>query len=78
MWGRTVIEFGKFGARGWTYCELAESQEKESLSYIKWCKSQVDSSEGLLRDFAMFLWAREYRSGQFPVVPGTDHVRKLR
>ena len=78
MWGRSVIEFGKFAPKGYTYSEVAESQDKDALNYVKWCKSQVDSAEGLLRDFCMYLWAREYRSGQFPVIPGTDHVRKLR
>ena len=79
MWGRSVIEFGKFQSRGWTYSELAESADKEAVSYVKWCKGQVDSSEGLLHDLCLYLWAREYRPGnQLPVIPGTDHVRKLR
>eukprot|EP00435_Cladocopium_sp_Y103_P022843 s3691_g5.t1 len=64
MWGRSVLEFGKFATKGWTYSEMAESQEKEIVSYVKWCRGQVDSAEGLLRDFAMYLWAREYRPNQ--------------
>ena len=78
MWGRSVVEFGKYASRNCTYSELAESEEKDVKSYLKWCKSQVDSAEGLLRDFAMYLLAREHRPGQHPVIPGTDHVRKLR
>ena len=78
MWGRSVVEFGKFSNRGWTYSELAESGEMDVMSYTKWCKGQVDNAEGLLRDFALYLWAREYQPGQLPVIPGTDHVRKLR
>ena len=78
MWGRSVLEFGKVSSRGWTYSEMAESTEKEVMSYVKWCKGQVDHAEGLLRDFSLYLWARDYSPGQFPVIPGTDHVRKLR
>eukprot|EP00435_Cladocopium_sp_Y103_P028111 s667_g7.t1 len=42
MWGRSVVEFGKYAPRNCTYSELAESDEKEVLSYLKWCKGQAD------------------------------------
>ena len=78
MWGRSIVEFGKYSSRGWTYSEMAESEDKDMMSYIKWCKSQVDCSEGFLKDFAFYLLAREYSPDQRPVIPGTSHVRKLR
>eukprot|EP00435_Cladocopium_sp_Y103_P021891 s1135_g5.t1 len=79
MWGRSILEFGKYEKRGWTYCEMAESTEKDIVSYVKWCKSQADSADGLLRDFAFYLMARDYRPDQqHLVIPGTNHVRKLR
>eukprot|EP00435_Cladocopium_sp_Y103_P054515 s603_g17.t1 len=79
MWGRSILEFGKYEKRGWTYSEVAESSEKEVMSYVKWCKAQADSAEGFLRDFAFYLNARDYQpEGQQPVIPGTTHVRKLR
>lgn len=79
MWGRSILEFGKYEKHGWTYSEMAESTEKEIVSYVKWCKAQADSADGLLRDFSYYLLAREYRPDQQNlVIPGTNHVRKLR
>ena len=79
MWGRSILEFGKFEKRGWTYSEMAESTEKEVVSYVKWCKAQADSADGLLKDFSFYLLARDYRPDQQNlVIPGTNHVRKLR
>ena len=64
---------------GWTYSEMAESTEKEVVSYVKWCKAQADAADGLLRDFSFYLIARDYRPDQQNlVIPGTNHVRKLR
>eukprot|EP00435_Cladocopium_sp_Y103_P050731 s941_g15.t1 len=68
MWGRSIVEFGKYESRGYTYSEMAESSEKEMMNYVKWCKSQVDNAEGLLKDFAMYLVARDFRQTSLKAV----------
>ena len=80
-WGSTILEFGKFGGIEFTYEDLMRSGEKEHKSYVKWCVSQADSSEGRLRDLCLYLVAYENVTGtmeQRPVIPGTTEVRRLR
>ena len=80
-WGQTFLEFGKFGGKEITYEDLMRSGEKEHKSYVKWCVSQADSSEGRLRDLCLYLVAYENVTGtmeQRPVIPGTTEVRRLR
>eukprot|EP00435_Cladocopium_sp_Y103_P057214 s362_g19.t1 len=80
-WGCTILDFGKYGGKEITYDDLVGSSNKDHKSYVKWCISQVDASEGKLRDFSMYLVARENVTGtmeQRPVIPGTTEVRRLR
>ena len=48
------------------------------IKYVKWCKAQVDCSDGYLKDFAMFILAHEYVPDQGLVIPGTTRARRLR
>eukprot|EP00435_Cladocopium_sp_Y103_P013345 s443_g3.t1 len=77
-WGRSVLEFGKFASRDWTYEEIMSKSDKEVISYVKWCRSQVDSAEGCLKDFALYIHAVEYDPEQRPLIPGTEVVRRFR
>ena len=80
-WGKTLIEFGKFASKDLDYNTLVAATDKESVSYRKWCKSQVDAAEGRLKDLALFLWAHETATGQTeqgPVIPGTNDVRRFK
>ena len=81
MWGKTLIEFGKYGNKDMNYEKLTLSTDKDSMSYCKWCKSQVDAAEGRLKDLALFLWAYDFVTGhadQRPVFPGTNDVRRFK
>ena len=81
MWGKTLIEFGKFASKGINYETLLMSTDKESMSYKKWCCSQADAAEGRLKDLALFLMACDYVTGQAdqgPVIPGTKDVRRFK
>ena len=80
-WGKTLIEFGKFASKDLDYNTLVAADDKESVSYRKWCKSQVDAAEGRLKDLALFLWAHDATTGQAeqgPVIPGTNDVRRFK
>ena len=77
-WGRTVLDFGKYMSRGWTYEKFLLSEEADVKNYVKWCKGQVDSADGFLRDFGMYIMAYEYSPLQGPLIPGTTHARKMR
>ena len=80
-WGKTLIEFGKFASKDLDYNTLVAANDKESVSYRKWCKSQVDAAEGRLKDLALFLWAHDAATGQSeqgPVFPGTNDVRRFK
>ena len=80
-WGCTILEFGKFGGKEIAYEDLAGSELKDHKSYVKWCAAQVDASEGRLRDFGLYLIARENVSCTMalrPVIPGTTDVRRLK
>ena len=77
-WGRSLLEFGKFASREWTYEEIMSKSDKEVVSYVKWCRSQVDAAEGCLKDFALYIHAVEYDPEQRPLIPGTDLVRRFR
>ena len=78
MWGRSVLEFGKYLSRGWTYQEVVSNQDPEVRSYVKWCRGQVDNADGFLRDFGMYILASEFKPDQGLIIPGTCHTRKLR
>ena len=78
MWGRTVLEFGKYISKGWTYAEILDSSDKEVQNYVKWCRGQVDNAEGLLKDFCLYVVAVAHPNHQGPIVPGTSYVRKIR
>eukprot|EP00435_Cladocopium_sp_Y103_P025991 s1599_g6.t1 len=40
MWGRSVLEFGKYSSRNWTYQDVVSHQDPEVRSYVKWCRGQ--------------------------------------
>ena len=78
MWGRSVLEFGKYVSHGWTYKEMITSQDPEVRSYVKWCRGQVDNADGFRKDFGMYILASEFKPDQGLIIPGTCHTRKLR
>ena len=78
QWGRSILDFGKYASRGWTYEEICTKSDKEIVSYVKWCRGQVDSAEGFLKDFGLFIYASEFDPEQRPLIPGTDVVRRFR
>ena len=77
-WSRSILDFGKYMSKQWTYKEILANEDKEIKSYVKWCRSQVDSAEGFLRDFGMFILASEHDPAQRPLIPGTGYARRLR
>ena len=58
-WGRTMIEFGKLSTLNISYLQVVESSDPQMVSYVKWCKGQVDCSDGLLKDLGIFILAHE-------------------
>ena len=58
-WGRTMIRFGKFASRGWTYADLVAEDSDETRSYIAWSMPRVKSGGDQLRDLAQYLIARK-------------------
>ena len=42
---------GEYAGKEIAYEDMAGSDAKEHKSYVKWCVSQADASEGKLRDF---------------------------
>ena len=77
-WGRIIIDFGKLSAQEVSYAHVVKSADPQMISYVKWCKGQVDCSEGCLKDFAMFILAHEHVPDQGLVIPGTTRPRRLR
>lgn len=77
-WGATLIEFGKHATKRLTYAEMCNSKEKELITYVKWCRAQVDNMDGLTRDFALYACAINQEDEQGPLIPGTQHTRHFR
>ena len=78
QWGRSILDFGKYPPVDGLYEEICAKSDKEIVSYVKWCRAQVDSAEGLLKDFGLFIYASEFDPEQRPLIPGTDVVRRFR
>lgn len=77
-WGQSLVDFGKYQSKGWTYAQMFASTDSQVKSYVKWCKSQVDAMEGFVRDLGLYFIAVEYTPGQHPVIPGTTQARRFR
>ena len=85
MWGRTVIQFGRYmakkGAPCLSYEELFTSTEEEKMSYVEWVVKQVRGAKGLLLDLSLYLCVRRHQTAsisQLPVIPGTNMARILK
>ena len=86
MWGRSIIQFGKFMAKrgepSLSYAELFEDRTNvEKCGYVKWAIAQTDSAKGLLLDLASYLCVRldgEAEGEQLPFIPGTSTLRVFR
>ena len=78
-WGRTVLEIGKYADKGWTYDDMQSSSAADVQRYCKWCKGHVNTSDGVIHDFGLYLLACDAMNpDQRPVIPGTSMLRKLR
>ena len=83
-WGRTLISFGRYQSYNMCYVEACASESAEMVKYLQWCASRVDSSQGELRDFALYIWAHRFLTegpsslSQKPVIPGSNTVRRFK
>ncbi|CAK9010335.1 unnamed protein product [Durusdinium trenchii] len=80
-WGKTVLQYGKFGKADLTYAEMADDPAKDKSSYCTWIKSQKDRDtlHVQLRDFGKYLAART-DSAESGVIcyPGSSLPRQMR
>ena len=80
-WGKTVLQYGKFGKADLTYAEMADDPAKDKSSYCTWIKSQKDRDNlhVQLRDFGKYLAART-DSAESGVIcyPGSSLPRQMR
>ena len=67
-WSRTLIKFGKFQNKDWTYMDLALNNGKQECSYKIWVMARVRSGGDQLRDLASFLVILN-RAGLLPPAP---------
>ena len=57
-WGRTIINFGKYGGKRCSYSELAVDDSDEAGSYRFWVMSRVNVQSESLSDLARFFCNR--------------------
>ena len=82
MWGRTVMEKGKFGYRRLSYEEMRISAELTVSSYVDWLLQHLhDGMNAQFHDFVAYVQMKNAElnitSGSFRI-PGSNQLRKFK
>eukprot|EP00435_Cladocopium_sp_Y103_P058196 s1061_g20.t1 len=80
-WGYTLIQFGMYDKKKMSYEDLRLSKDSRAVSYTKWCKARVNSSQGCLRDLAQYLVFMDQLEEELldgPLIPQTNLRRQYK
>ena len=82
MWGRTVMEKGKFASRKFSYEEMRTSAEQIVSSYVEWLQMHLsDSMNAQFHDFVAYVKAMDAELSKHSTggtIPGSTQIRKLK
>lgn len=81
MWGKTLIESGKYAKQNLSYEELSASGEREKQSYCSWMVAQRhrDNLTPMVRDLVQYLTlVAETQEKAGSVYPGSSSTRKFK
>ena len=82
MWGRTMMEKGKFASRKFSYEEMRTSAEQIVSSYVEWLQMHLsDNMNAQFHDFVAYVKAMDAELSKHStgsVIPGSTQTRKLK
>eukprot|EP00435_Cladocopium_sp_Y103_P030418 s52_g7.t1 len=83
MWGRTIMEKGKFASRQYAYEEMRASTEQTVSSYVEWLQNHLnDHMNAQFHDFVSYVKAKDFEmskgSSSGSMIPGSTQTRKLK
>ena len=79
-WGRTIIKFGQYQNLNMSYAELVTSKDDRMISYVKWCKSRMNTATGQLRDLCLYMkhFFNDDDASSGVQIPGTNQKRQFK
>ena len=82
MWGRTLMEKGKFAHRHFAYEEMRVCTEQPVSSYVEWLQNHLsDSMNAQFHDFVAYVKAKNAELSKLSntiLIPGSNQIRKLK